>query len=68
MTSSEEVNITTTLTQVIPLQTDVAVFLSALNIFLAITASVGNALILECSPQNFSSLTNKTAIWKLSGD
>ena len=51
MTSSEEVNITTTLTQVIPLQTDVAVFLSALNIFLAITASVGNALILNVLPK-----------------
>ena len=51
MTSSEEVNITTTLTQVLPLQTDVAVFLSALNIFLAITASVGNALILNVLPK-----------------
>ena len=51
MTSSEEVNITTTLTQVIPLQTDVAVFLSALNIFLAITASDGNALILNVLPK-----------------
>ena len=51
MTSSDEVNITTTLTQVIPLQTDVAVFLSALNIFLAITASLGNALILNVLPK-----------------
>jgi len=51
MTSSEEVNITTTLTQVIPLQTDVAVFLSALNIFLGITASLGNALILNALPK-----------------
>ena len=51
MTSSDEVNITTALTQVIPLQTDVAVFLSALNIFLAITASLGNALILNVLPK-----------------
>ena len=51
MTSSEEVNITNTVTQVIPLQTDVAVFLSALNIFLAITASLGNALILNALPK-----------------
>ena len=51
MTSSDEVNITTTLTQVIPLQTDVAVFLSALNVFLAITASLGNALILNVLPK-----------------
>ena len=51
MTSSEEVNITTTLIQVTPLQTDVAVFLSALNIFLAITASLGNALILNVLPK-----------------
>ena len=51
MTSSEEVNVTTTLTQVIPLQKEVAVFLSALNIFLAITASLGNALILNALPK-----------------
>ena len=51
MASSEEVNITTTLTQLIPMQTDVAVFLSALNIFLAITASLGNALILNALPK-----------------
>ena len=41
MTSSEEVNITTTLIQVTPLQTDVAVFL----------ASLGNALILNVLPK-----------------
>ena len=51
MTSSDEVNITITLTQVIPLQTVVAVFLSALNIFLAITGSLGNALILNVLPK-----------------
>ena len=51
MTSSEEVNITTTLTQLIPIQPDVEVFLSALNIFLAITASLGNALILNALPK-----------------
>ena len=51
MTSSEEVNITTTLTQLIPIQRDVEVFLSALNIFLAITAFLGNALILNALPK-----------------
>ena len=51
MTSSEEVNITTMLTQLIPMQTDVEVFLLALNIFLAITASLGNALILNALPK-----------------
>ena len=51
MTSSEEVNITTTLTQLIPIQPDVDVFLSALNIFLAITASLGNTLILNALPK-----------------
>ena len=51
MTSSEEVNITTTLTQLIPIQRDVEVFLSALNIFLAITASLGNTLILNALPK-----------------
>ena len=51
MTSSEEVNITTMLTQLIPMQKDVEVFLLALNIFLAITASLGNALILNALPK-----------------
>ena len=51
MTISEEVNITTMLTQLIPMQTDVEVFLLALNIFLAITASLGNALILNALPK-----------------
>ena len=51
MTSSEEVNITGMLTQLIPMQTDVEVFLLALNIFLAITASLGNALILNALPK-----------------
>ena len=39
------------LTQLIPMQTDVEVFLLALNIFLAITASLGNALILNALPK-----------------
>ena len=59
MTSSEEVNIATTLTQAIPLQTDVAVFLSALNIFVAITASLGNALILNVLPKTSLHLPTK---------
>ena len=39
------------LTQLIPMQKDVEVFLLALNIFLAITASLGNALILNALPK-----------------